>query len=169
MTKIYTIPAHNPILPTDQWRTPRVPSVSQTSADNFQAYHNGTYVSLGSTLNGHNPSTGEVNTTGNNISSVNSLHPTAYTLSSYSTLALALTPGAQVIDHNLPFVYTSPPSDRQVITSNEVIISHYSSLAGALGDISHTTEGGDAENGSVEGSVTVPRQQEWSVRNNRSV
>jgi len=135
LTEIYTIPAQNPILPTDQQRPPRVPSVSQTSADDFQAYHNGTYVSLGSTLYGHNPSTGKVNMTGNNISSINSLHSTAYTLSSYSTLALALTPGARVIDHNLPLVYTSPLSDRQVITSFEVIISHYSSLAGALGDM----------------------------------
>ena len=58
----------------------------------------------------------------------------AYTLSSYSTLALALTPGTQVIDYHLPFVSASPP-DQQAVTSNKVIISHYSSLAGTLGDM----------------------------------
>lgn len=67
------------------------------------------------------------------VSMHNPLHRTDYTISSYSTLTHALTPGARLIDIPVPSSNSST-SYQHTTTSNEVRISTYSSLAGALGD-----------------------------------
>ena len=64
----------------------------------------------------------------------NPLHRTDYAISSYSTLTYALTPGARLTDISIPPSNTSA-SHQYTVTTNEVQVSTYSSLAGALGDL----------------------------------
>ena len=64
-----------------------------------------------------------------------SLHSTRYIVSSYSTLALALTPGIHARDNYPVASYNSMQPEQVAPTENNFIpISQYSSLAGTLGE-----------------------------------